>query len=185
MLKTLSHFWWLVVLRGVLAILLGVLAFLWPDITLGALVIIFGVYALIDGVSAFISGITDRTANHRWWVLLLEGLVGIAAGITAMVWTGITAVVLLYLIAAWAIVTGIMEIVAAVALREEIEGEWVLGLSGLASIIFGFVFFFNPGVGALALIWVIGVYSLIFGALLIYLGFNLRNLDMPAVPSNV
>ncbi|MEJ2747976.1 MAG: HdeD family acid-resistance protein [Anaerolineae bacterium] len=181
MLKTLSHYWWLVVLRGVLAMIFGILAFVWPDITIGALVLLFGIYALVDGISALASGIANRTDNRRWWVLLLEGIAGIAAGIIAFVWTGITAVVLLYVIAAWALVTGVMEIAAAFALREEIDGEWALGLSGLASIIFGFIFFFNPGAGALALVWIIGAYAILFGALLIYLGFNVRDLNVPVV----
>jgi uncharacterized membrane protein HdeD (DUF308 family) len=182
--KTLSRYWWLVVLRGILAIIFGILAFVWPDITVGVLVMLFGIYALVDGVSALASGISDRSSNRRWWALLLEGAAGIAAGIIAFVWTGITAIVLLYLIAAWAFVTGVMEIAAAIALREEIKGEWALGLSGLASIIFGFIIFFNPGAGALALIWMIGAYAVLFGGLLIYLGFNLRDLDMQTALKN-
>jgi len=177
MLESLSRYWWLVALRGFVALIFGVLALIWPDITLGALVILFGAYVLVDGISALISSISERQVNDRWWVLLLEGLAGIVAGILTFVWPGVTAVLLLYFIAAWALVTGVLEVVAAIRLRKEIEGEWVLGLGGVASVIFGLLLFLNPGPGAVAVVWLIGAYAIVFGGLLLYLGFKLRGLE--------
>ncbi|MCB0008350.1 MAG: HdeD family acid-resistance protein [Anaerolineales bacterium] len=174
MLQNLSRYWWLVGLRGLFAIIFGVLAFAWPGITLSALVILFGAYAIVDGISNIATGVSHRDTNDRWWVLLLEGVVGIAAGIVAFVYTGITAIVLLYLIAFWAIFTGVMEIVAAIRLRQEIENEWTLGLMGVLSVILGLIMIVSPGAGALALIWLIATYAILFGALLIYLAFKLR-----------
>jgi uncharacterized membrane protein HdeD (DUF308 family) len=174
MLNNLSRYWWLLALRGVAAIIFGILAFVWPGLTLGALVILFGVYVLIDGISNIVTGFSHRETNDRWWVMLLEGLVGILAGILTFVYPGISAVILLYFIASWAILTGIFEIVAAIRLREEITGEWALALSGIASIIFGVLLFLFPGTGALAVVWIIGSYAILFGALLIYLAFKVR-----------
>ena len=113
-------------------------------------------------------------ARYRW-LLGLEGVAGIAAGIVTWVWPGITALVLLYLIAAWAIVTGILEVVGAIQLRHEIDNEWTLGLAGVLSIVFGAILAFQPQAGALALIWVIGAYAIVLGVALIGLGFKLRS----------
>ena len=175
MVQSLSRYWWLLALRGATAVIFGILAFLWPGITLQVLVILFGAYVLVDGISSLITGISNRSTNDRWWVMVLEGLAGVAAGIIAFIWTDVTAVVLLYIIAAWAIITGVLEIVAAVSLRKEIEGEWALALSGLASIIFGVLLFAFPGAGALAVVWIIGAYAIVFGILLIYLALKVRN----------
>jgi uncharacterized membrane protein HdeD (DUF308 family) len=166
-------------IRGVMAIIFGVLAFIWPGLTLWALVLLFGVYAFVDGIFALITAFRGRSTNDRWWVFLLEGLAGIAAGVIAFIWPAMTAFVLLYLIAAWAIVTGIIEVVAAIRLRKEIEGEWVLALSGIASIIFGVLMVLWPGAGALAVIWLIAAYAIVFGILLIFLAFRVRNRDLP------
>jgi uncharacterized membrane protein HdeD (DUF308 family) len=174
MLTNLSRYWWLLALRGLAAILFGILAFIWPQLTLEVLVILFGVYVLIDGVSNVVTGFSQRRTNNRWWVMLLEGLVGILAGILTFVYPGITAILLLYFIAAWAIITGILEIAAAIRLREEITGEWALALSGIASVIFGILLIIFPGTGALAVVWIIGSYAILFGALLIYLAFKVR-----------
>jgi uncharacterized membrane protein HdeD (DUF308 family) len=170
----LAESWWSLVLRGLLAILLGVIAFTMPAITLGALVILFGVYALTDGIVAIIGAYRASKAHERWGVLLIEGLAGIvAAGVTVM-WPGITALTLVLLIGAWALITGIFEIVAAVKLRKYISGEWLLLLSGIVSILFGLLVAILPLAGALAIAFCIGVYSVIFGVLLISLGLRLR-----------
>src|SRR5512139_1627084 len=116
MVVTLSRNWWLVVLRGVLAILFGVMAFVWPAITWLTLIIMFGVYAIVDGIVAIVTGLTRTKDSRRWWVFLLEGLLGIAAGIVALVFPGLATLVLIYIIASWAIITGILEIAAAVRL---------------------------------------------------------------------
>jgi uncharacterized membrane protein HdeD (DUF308 family) len=184
----LARNWWALALRGLLAVLFGLAAFLWPGISLVALVTLFGAYALVDGIFAIVSAF--RTSE--WWPLLLEGIAGIAAGVITFLWPGITAFALVYLIAAWAIVTGIFEIIAAVRLRKAIENEWLLGLGGLASVALGVIMIAAPGAGALGLVWAIGAYALVFGVTLIALGFRLRGLqeraegragDGEAVPS--
>ncbi len=175
MLGYLGRNWGWVVLRGVVAVLFGVLAFAWPGMTLAALVIVWGAYALADGVLALISAWQVRDqGGSPFWSLVLLGLCGIAAGVVTFIWPAMTAITLLMLIAAWAVVTGILEIVAAIALRKEIEGEWRLGLSGVLSVIFGVIMFAAPGAGALALIWVIAAYAIVFGALVIGLGVQLK-----------
>ncbi len=136
--------------------------------------LVIGAYALVDGVFGVINGISSYDERERWWVILLEGLAGIVVGIMTLVWPSITALTLLYLIAAWAVITGVMEIVAAIQLRRVIEGEWMIVLSGIASIIFGIILFIFPGEGALGLTWLIGIYAIIFGVMLIVLAFRLR-----------
>lgn len=175
MVSTLSKHWWMLALRGVLAILFGVLALIWPGLALEVLVLLFGAYALVDGVAAIFTAFSNRETNKSWWILALEGLVGVIAGILTFVYPGITALVLLTVIAVWAIMTGVMEIIAAIRLREEIEGEFLLGLSGLASVIFGVLVLLFPGGGALAVVWMIAIYAIIFGVLLIALGLRFRN----------
>jgi uncharacterized membrane protein HdeD (DUF308 family) len=173
MLTQFAQNWWVVVLRGVLAILFGVLAMFWPSLTIEVLILLFGAYALVDGAFAVYAAISNNVEGRRWWVLL-EGIVGIVAGIVAFVWPGLTAFALLYLIAAWAIVTGVFEIMAAVELRRQITGEWVLVANGVLSVIFGLLVTFFPGAGALGVIWMIAVYAWIFGALMVMLGFQMR-----------
>jgi uncharacterized membrane protein HdeD (DUF308 family) len=168
--------WWALLLRGIAAIAFGVLAFVWPHITLAALVFLWGAYALVDGVVAISAGVKSHGEHKRWWVLLLEGILSVAAGVLAFVIPGITALVLLLLIAAWAIVTGAFEIGAAIQLRKHITGEWLLALAGVASVLFGFALFLNPGAGALALIWLIGAYAIVFGVILVVLGLRLHSL---------
>jgi uncharacterized membrane protein HdeD (DUF308 family) len=175
MIEAVARNWWLLALRGVLAIIFGVLAFIWPGITLIVLVLMFGAYALVDGIFTIILAFSDQKGKQRWWVMLIEGLVGVAAGIITFLWPGISAIALLFVIAAWAIVTGVLEIVAAVRLRREIEGEWLLAISGIASIIFGVLMVIWPGAGALAVIWLIATYAIIFGVLFLFLAFRLRD----------
>ncbi len=171
----LARNWWLIALRGVAAIIFGVLALVWPGITLLALTILFGAYALVDGFLAVIAALTHHTGNRRWWVVLLEGIAGIAAGILTFIWPGLSAFVLVLLIAAWAIVTGILEIWSAIELRRVIKNEWLLILSGLLSVVFGLLVAIFPGAGALAIVWLIGAYAIVFGVLFLILGFRLRS----------
>lgn len=175
MITAVARNWWVMLLRGLAAILFGILAFVWPGITLLVLVIFYGAYALVDGVFAIVAAFSDNVGKERWWVLFLEGLLGIAAGIVAFLWPGLTAFALVYVIAAWAIVTGVLEIVAAIRLRQEIEGEWFFALSGVASIIFGVLMAIWPATGALALVWLIAGYAIVFGVLMIALAFRLRS----------
>lgn len=153
----------------------GLAAFFLPGITLTVLILLFGAFALVDGVFAIVAAVRTRRRNERWWLLLAEGVLGVLAGIVAFIWPGLTALALLYLVAAWAIITGILEIVAAIRLRQEIVGEWALILSGVLSVIFGVLLAVLPGVGILALLWLIGAYAVAFGVLLIILAFRVRN----------
>ncbi len=182
MLEQLSRYWWVVALRGVMAILFGIIAFSQPGITLVALVWLWGAYALVDGAFTLVGSIRAAEQGRHWGMLLLEGLCGIAAGIIAFAWTGITAVVLLYLVAAWAVVTGLFEIAAAIGLRRVIDGEWLLGLGGALSIVLGVALVANPGAGLIASIWMIGAYALLFGVTMLALAFRLRALGHPSVP---
>ena len=174
MLEHLSRNWGWVVLRGVAGVLFGVLAFLWPGITLAVLVIVWGAYALADGVLALIAAYRVRDQGKPFWSLVVVGLLGIAAGIVTFLWPGMTALVLLMFIAAWAFVMGIFQIIAAFRLRKEIQNEWLLAISGILSVLFGIIMFVQPGAGALAVIWVIAAYAIVFGILLIWLGLRLK-----------
>lgn len=171
----LARNWWSLVIRGILAIAFGVLTFIWPGITIAVLVLLFGAYALIDGVVNLVGMFAGSRPEERWWALLIEGIVGIAAGLITFFWPGITALSLVFVIAAWAFVTGIFELVAAVRLRREISGEWLLILSGIASLLLGVLFAALPLVGILAIAFTVGIYAIIFGALMVSLGFRLRS----------
>ncbi|MFZ1401203.1 MAG: HdeD family acid-resistance protein [Candidatus Promineifilaceae bacterium] len=174
MLRLLTRNWWLVALRGLFAILFGVVAMIWPGITVQALVIVFGVYAVVDGVLSSVTAVGNRKHYPRWGLVLLNGQLSIMAGVMAFVWPSIAALVLLFLIAAWTIVTGLFEVAGAIALRRELEGEGWLVLSGILSVLFGLAVVIWPGAGALALIWLIAAYAIVFGITLIALGFRLR-----------
>ena len=167
--------WWLLALRGLVAVLFGVLAFVWPGATLITLVWLFGAFALVNGLLSLILAAKAPKGYPRIGSLILGGLLGILAGLLTFVMPGITALGLLMLIAAWAIVTGIMEVVAAIRLRKIIANEWLLILAGIASVAFGVILFLRPAAGALAFIWWIGAWALIFGILLIVLAFRMRN----------
>ena len=173
MLIVLAHNWWTLVLRGLAAIIFGILAYIWPGITFTVLVLLFGAYALWDGVFALISAF--RTQGQRRWSLVLIGLVGVAAGLITFFWTDAATIAILSIIAAWAVLTGILEIVSAIRLREEIEGEWFLLLSGLLSVLFGIALVIWPVAGLVAVTWLIGAYAILFGILLMVLGFRLRD----------
>jgi uncharacterized membrane protein HdeD (DUF308 family) len=174
MLDYLGRNWGWIVLRGVAAVLFGVLAIAWPGITLAALVIVWGAYALADGVLALVAAWRVRDQGRPFWSLLIVGLLGIGAGVVTFLWPAMTALTLLMFIAAWAVVMGIFQVVAAIRLRKEIQGEWLLGLSGVLSVAFGVLMFAHPGAGALAVIWLIGGYAIFFGVLLIGLGIRLK-----------
>jgi uncharacterized membrane protein HdeD (DUF308 family) len=174
MLTYLGRNWGWIVLRGVVAVLFGVLAIAWPGITLAALIIVWGAYALADGVLALVAAWRVRDQGRPFWALLIVGLLGIAAGVVTFLWPELTALTLLMIIAAWAVVVGVFQVVAAIRLRKLIAGEWLLGLTGILSVIFGIVVFARPQAGALAVVWMIGSYAIVFGALLIALGLRLK-----------
>jgi uncharacterized membrane protein HdeD (DUF308 family) len=170
----LARNWWAVALRGILAIVFGVLTFLRPGITLQLLVLFFGTYVLMDGVFTLIAAWRNNSGVNHWW-LLLEGIASIAAGGLTFFWPGVTAIVLVYLIASWAVVTGLFEIMAAIELRKTITGEWLLIIGGLFSVLFGVVIALNPGTGILTVVWLIGFYAIAFGGMLVGLALRLRN----------
>lgn len=167
--------WWTLPIRGAAAILFGVLTFVAPGISLVSLVIVWGAYAIVDGVVNLMTAYRGARAGRPWGWLLFEGIVSVGAGVLTFVWPAITALALLAVIAGWAVLTGIAEIAAAVRLRKQIQGEWLLALSGIVSIGFGAALLLFPGAGALAVLWMIGAYSIVFGVLLGALGFRLRN----------
>jgi uncharacterized membrane protein HdeD (DUF308 family) len=171
----LSRYWWLLVLRGAAAVAFALLALLWPGATLAALVVLFGAYTLVDGLLALALafGANRRGGGDRGW-LVLHGVLGIAAGIVVFIWPVITAVVLLLVVAAWSVVIGIFQIIAAIQLRREITDEWYLALGGTVSVLFGIYVFINPGAGAFALVWLIGLYAFVFGIALIAVGFRVH-----------
>src|SRR5262245_21223688 len=170
----LAHNWWAIALRGVAGIIFGILALLMPAITLAALILLFGVYAVVEGIFNVIAALRGHAGAPRW-LRLLEGIVSIAAGIIAFVWPGLTAIVLLYVIAAWAIITGVLEIAAAARLHNRIRGEWWLLLGGVLSVVAGLLMMWRPGSGALALVLLIGAYVLLFGIMQVVLAFRLRS----------
>jgi uncharacterized membrane protein HdeD (DUF308 family) len=180
MIDTLKRGWWLLVLRGVFALLFGILTFAWPGITLIALVTLFGAYALINGILTLMLGFRAPKGTPGVGTLVLMGLLGIAAGILAFVYPGATAISLLWIIAFWAIVTGIMEIMAAIRLRKELSNEWMLFLSGALSVAFGVLAILRPGAGALSIIWLIGAYAILFGIMILALAFRIRAMVAPA-----
>ena len=174
----LTRNWWLVAVRGLLAILFGLIALFWPGLTWLVLILMFGAYAILDGVFAMLSGVVSSRYSPRWWVFLLEGVVSIAAGVIAWMRPDLASFVLIIVIAVWAILTGAFEIAAAVRLRREIKNEWMLALGGFVSIVLGILLFFQPATGGLVITLMIGAYALMFGVLLLMLGFRLRKLDI-------
>lgn len=176
MLRMLSSNWWVLLLRGILAVLFGVMAFIWPGLTIATLVLLFGAYALVDGIFGIVAAFQARSYESQWWVLALSGLVSIIFGILVFVWPGLTALVLLYMIAAWAVIIGIFTIIEAIQLRKEITGEFWLILAGIAAVLFGVIAFIFPGAGALSVIWMIASYAIVFGIALIFVSFRVRGM---------
>jgi uncharacterized membrane protein HdeD (DUF308 family) len=178
---TVSGNWWALAVRGVAAVLFGLVALFWPGLTLAVLIILYGAYAVIDGVFAIVAGLRAGSGT-RTWLLLAEGALGILAGLIAVFWPGITAVVLLYIIAFWAIFGGLLRIFGAVLLRREIDNEWSMALSGALWVLLGIVLFVLPGAGLLSLAWVIGIFALGAGITLIVLALRVRG-QAPSGPS--
>jgi uncharacterized membrane protein HdeD (DUF308 family) len=175
MIDRLSRDWWAIALRGLVSILFGVVAILLPAPTLVALVLLFGAYALVDGIFAVASGIRRRGEHGPDWFLVIAGIAGIATGVLAAVAPDAVALVLLTLIAAWAILTGVFEVLAAYRLRREIEGEWVLAIDGILAVVFGIILIFQPAAGAIAVVWLIGAWAIISGVMLLTLALRLRS----------
>jgi len=170
----LSRFWWLTLIRGVLWILFGLFVFAQPGITLITLTLTFGIFVLADGIGTIVNAVAGRDEREHWWMLLLAGIAGVLVGAITLVRPQAAAVVLLFYLAIWALVTGFLEIVAAIRLRREIEGEFWMGLSGVLTMLFGLLVISRPVAGALSVLWLIGAYAIVFGATLIGLAFRVR-----------
>jgi len=179
MFNLMTQNWWAIALRGLVAVLFGITAFMWPGITLWMLAPLFGVYAVINGIFAVIEAFRRDVSRERWWALLFEGVAGVAIGLLAFFLPGLTAMGLLYLIAFWAIVTGVFEVITAIRLRHEIRGEWLMALIGILSMAFGMFLVAFPLTGALSVVLMIGAYAFATGALMIALAFKLRSLRRP------
>ena len=172
--EALAESWWMVGLRGILGIIFGLICLLTPDIAVGALVLLFAFYMLVDGLFAIAAGIRNARNGERWGLLLLEGLVDIAAAAVAFLWPGLTLVVLIWIIAIWAVISGGLMLASAFALKKD-HGRWWLALGGICSLIFGALLIVAPLVGAFVLIWWLGAYALVFGVVLLVLAFQLHS----------
>lgn len=170
----LARYWWMLTVRGVAAIVFGILTFIAPGASLFALVVLFGAYALVNGAFALAAAVSRGRAGERWGSLVVDGVVSLVFGVLTLAWPGISALALLYVIAAWAIVTGAAQVAAAIRLRKQIRGEWLLALGGVLSIAFGVLLIVAPVAGALAVVLWIGAYALVFGAVLVGLSLRLR-----------
>ena len=178
MLPTLTAYWWALLFRGIAAVLFGLAAIFWPGLTLFTLIVFFGAYTLVDGIFAIAAGLRD--SGGRRWLLLAEGVLGVLVGLIALFSPGVTALVFLYVIAAWAILTGVLKVVMAVWLRREIDNEWAMALSGVLWVLLGIVLAVMPGVGVLSFTWLIGVFALGAGLTYLVLAFRVRGQTAPA-----
>jgi uncharacterized membrane protein HdeD (DUF308 family) len=176
LLSQLSRDWWHFAVRGLLAIVFGIMALIWPEPTKLALVLMFAAFALVNGIVTVATGIGTRNYFKQWWALLLEGLTGIVIAALTFMWPNIAANILLYVIAIWAILTGIFEIMAAIELRDVIVGESVMILYGLLSVAFGILLFVFPSAGAVGIVWAIGFFAIAAGTAEIVVAFRLRGL---------
>lgn len=171
---------WFAAVRGIVAILFGIIALVWPGISLFVLVYLFGAYVLVNGVFALIGAFQMRSVTSAWWAILIEGLLGIVIGLMTFFWPGMTVLVLLMLIATWAVILGIFEIVAAFASHVSAGERWMSGIAGALSIVFGILLFTRPGPGLLTVIWLIGFYAIVWGILLI--AYSLQRHETTAFP---
>ncbi|HSB06226.1 MAG TPA: HdeD family acid-resistance protein [Thermodesulfobacteriota bacterium] len=183
MIRAISKYWWTFTLRGVIAIAFGLAAVLWPTLTLGVMVLLFGLFALFEGGLTIVTSF-KKGEEKGGWTLLLEGLVGLlvcvivllGSSIGSMLWPRVAAVMLVYYIAGWAILAGLFKIITAFRIRREVKGEWMLGLSGLISILVGLILILRPGAGVLAVAWLIGIFAIILGIFQLLLGLKFRKI---------
>lgn len=169
------HYWWAFALRGLAAVVFGILAFVWPSVTLAVLVLLFGAFALVNGALAIVSAFRSR--GDHLWLFVAEGVVGIIVGLGVLSWPELTALLLLYVIAAWAIVIGVLEVISGYRVRHVVEHEWAWILSGILSVLFGVILIARPEAGALAVIWLIGAFAVLFGISLLILAWHLREME--------
>ncbi len=174
MLASFARNWWVIALRGLVAILFGIIALVSPQSTILALVLVFAAFAMADGILTMFAGLETHKEDDRWWVMVLGGLVEIVLAVLVVIWPQITAVVFVYLIAAWAIITGVAEIVAAIELRGVLPNEWLMLLSGILSVVFGVMLIVYPAAGAVSLVWLVGLYAMVAGIMDIVFAFRLH-----------
>jgi uncharacterized membrane protein HdeD (DUF308 family) len=181
MIKAVSKYWWIFALRGLIAIAFGLAALLWPALTLGIMVLLFGLFALLEGLLTIVTSF-GKGDEKGGWTLLLEGLVGLlvcvivllGTSIGSMLWPKVAAVMLVFYIAGWAMLAGLFKIITAIRIRSEVKGEWMLGLSGLVSLLVGVILILRPGAGVLAVAWLIGALAIIVGIFQLGLGMKFR-----------
>ncbi len=178
MLSLVSRDWWIYAVRGIAAILFGIMALVWPAPTLAVLVLLFGAYAFVDGVALLVAlARGDVLARAHKWTTGIMGVFGIVVAIATLLWPGITALTLLYLVAFWAITMGVLQIVAAIEFRREINGEFFVVLGGILSIVFGVLLVVSPGTGLLSLVWIVGLWAELFGFSSLGLAYRLHGID--------
>lgn len=174
MLATVCKRWWVLLVRGIVAVILGICAVAWPEMALATLVALFGIFSIIDGIAAVILGFRGEADGTVWWTMVFLGVLALGAGITAFAWPGLTLLILVTIVAVSALIRGLFEIYAAIALRKELDDEWILGLSGVMSVIFGGLILYSPAAGLLAIAFLIGAYMLAIGIFAIALALRLR-----------
>ena len=184
MIPIITRHWWVLVLRGLIALAFGILALLFPGVTITFAAIFFAVYFIVDGVLAVIAGIRAAEAHRRWWPFALEGLIGLAAGVIALVWPDVTIVVMVALVAAWAILSGLAMLVPAFRLPRGSGRGWLI-FSGAVSLLLGIVILIQPAAGVFYIVLSIGIYAIIFGIGLVALGFQVRRLHESRVDISV
>jgi uncharacterized membrane protein HdeD (DUF308 family) len=178
MLGLVARDWWVFAIRGIAALVFGILAFIWPETTLTVLVFLFGAYVLVDGVALVVALLRgDAVARRNAWAVAIIGVLGIVVGVVTFAWPGLTALTLLYLVAFWAIATGAFQVIAAIALRRELDNEFWMGLGGVASIVFGALLVVSPGAGLISLVWLVGIWSVVFGISSLGLAYRLHGID--------
>jgi uncharacterized membrane protein HdeD (DUF308 family) len=171
-----SRIWWTVALRGVLAIVFGVVALFFTGSTLLALVYVFGIYAMLNGIFAIVAAVRAGEAHLRWGWLAVAGIVGVAAGIVSLLWPGITALAVVLVVAGWAIIIGVAEIAFALSWPSTLAHPWLAALSGAVSVVYGVLLAVWPRSGAVALTWLLGIYAIVYGAMLLYYAYRLQAL---------
>jgi uncharacterized membrane protein HdeD (DUF308 family) len=178
MLGLVARDWWVFAIRGIAALVFGALAFIWPEATLTVLVFLFGAYVLVDGVSLLIAlARGDAVARRHGWAVAIMGVLGIVVGVVTFVAPGLTALSLLYLVAFWAIATGTFQVIAAIQLRKELDNEFWMALGGVASIVFGVLLVAFPGEGLISLVWLVGIWAVVFGVSSLSLAYRLHKID--------
>jgi uncharacterized membrane protein HdeD (DUF308 family) len=178
MLGLVARDWWVFAIRGIAALVFGALAFIWPETTLTVLVFLFGAYVLVDGVSLLVALVRgDPVARRHGWAVAIMGVLGIVAGVVTFVAPGLTALSLLYLVAFWAIATGTFQVIAAIQLRKELDNEFWMALGGVASVVFGVLLVASPGAGLISLVWLVGIWAVVFGVSSLGLAYRLHELD--------